>query len=515
MYMTLLMDELMYIVRRFIIAMILVAGAIANVAVASEQSKELVMQGVDELKRQAYENALKKFDSAYEADKNDLQSLFFKAVVLNRTGHFDKSHAFLVVLKEKGFEHSEFNFEMGWSLMGIKFWQEALTAFESYENSRPGRGQTMEFIGRCHLALGEFEKARYAFIEALIRDPELKSTVDFYSALLERRLSNDEAAVKHLAAVLDSDSQLGRALREMTGVSSPTQTAEPDKHKNFDFAASAVIGYNDNAIGFAKAIPLPADITHKDSDFERFSANLSYRIQMTNSSVTAGYAFLADTYNDMPKVNLVDNYFYADYIRVFNDKLSGSVRVSDEYTLSGGDRYRNQIGLRPAFVYRFTGGSATEFSYGYAKSDYLFNNAVAAWNRDGHADTTGVTHYIILSAKSFVSASYSRTWNHSDGADFAFISDKVSTRVGSPLFKGVTGEVGFTYTKDSYDNPNTLSFNGVNRNDYAENFSAQIKKAVSKDINLFVQHSSTRAHSNIPFYSYNQNVWSVGVNVTR
>lgn len=508
-----LTEEFTSLQKLLLILCVLLTGGIVESACASEQSKELVAQGIEELKRQNHEKALKKFIDAQNADKDDQQALFFKAATLNRLGRFNASRIILTDLKKKGFEHSEFDFEMGWSFMGTKAWNEALSSFESYEKAHSGRGQTMEFIGRCYFAVGQYDKAEAALRQALVRDLGLKSTVEFYLAMLENNRNNKEEAAKHIMTVMDTNSPLGMALREMAEVSTAT-SVETAIQKKFVTGASAIAGYNDNVIGIGKTIPLPADITHKDSAFQRVSANLSYGTQKGKSGVNAGYVFLADSYNSIPRVNIIDNYAYADYLRALGEKLTGTVRISDEYTFSGGHRFRNQAAARSALVWRMTKETAAEFYYSYSASNYLFNNPVAAWNRDSHADTAGATLYFILDGKPLANAGYSHAWNHAKGSDFAFQNNTISVRAGYPLFLGFSAEAAYTYSNDNYDNPNSLSFESFARADQTDNYFAQIKKSIGGNINAFVQYNGTRAHSNILFYSFNQNVWSGGVNAT-
>jgi tetratricopeptide (TPR) repeat protein len=129
-------------------------------------------------------------------------------------GRYSAAWGRLQQARALGVTHPEFAFELGWSLVNLQRWADAVTQLETYERAHPGRGQTSEFLGRAQLGLKQYDAAMASFDEALRRDPRLKPTVHFYQALLEQQRGNAEAARTHVQSILQEspNSPVARAV---------------------------------------------------------------------------------------------------------------------------------------------------------------------------------------------------------------------------------------------------------------------------------------------------------------
>ena len=477
-------------------------------ALAAQQPRALVAEGISAMERMDYRAALSKFSAAVKADFNDWEAVFFEGMAQNRLGNYDMALPTLQLAAKKGYTSPEMDFELGWAHMGLKSYMKARESFEKYEAASPGKGQTSEFIGRCQLALGRLEQAEASFNEALRRDPALKPTVELYLAGLEGRRKNKDAAEAHLREAMGTDSSVGRALRsEGLGV----RRAETAPEKPFSFSLSILAGYNDNVIALGNTTPLPSDISRKDDLFTRGNLNLGYGVSGADSRVGAGYSLTADAYNGITTANTTDNYLFVDYQRLYNDNLSGAFRVSDEFTQVGGHNFRNQIGGRLALTRRVTQSSAAEAAYAHYESNYFAQTAVDSQNRGGGSDVVSLLYNFNMDGKPQGSLGYAHTWNRAKGADFDFQEDSFPVRIGYSLPGGINGEISYAYTMDNYDNPNSLTVDKPARRDNVNSFSLLLSKSFEKQSNVFVQYQGIHAGSNIAFYSFDQNVWFAGV----
>lgn len=489
--------------------------AFSAAAPASDKSSEEIAKGVAELNEGHYREALQRFNDAARADPSDSGAAFFQGAALNRLGKFAPAYALFEYARKKGLSHPDWDFEAGWSLTGMKHYKEALARLAAYEAAHPGRGQTMEFMGRCQLALGEEEKAEAAFREALRRNPKLEATVNLYLAALEKSRGKTEAAAGYLRSVIASDTPVGRALREEAETLRAEQP-KPAEEKPWRVGLSATGGYNDNVIALGNTIPLPRDISHKGSWFSRVGAEGAYDFRLSPKGVlTAGYAFLADVYPDLSAADTLDHTGYLNYRHAIDERWSAGLLVSNEFTQVGGNNFRNQVTVRPALGYRITPNTSVELSYARGEADYFFP-ARRVQKRDGHSDNTSLLYRFNLEGLGlWGSLGYGHTWNTADGADFDFQADSASLRLAKTLPWDILAEAAYGYNGYRYGNPNSFAGTGFafKRNDAAHSVSVGLSRPINKQSRVFLRYGRTRADSNIPFFDYGQTVWSGGVEV--
>jgi tetratricopeptide (TPR) repeat protein len=469
---------------------------IAAEAAASPQSDALVRRGVAELDAARYRDAIHFFGEAVKADPQDLRAVFLQAVALNRLGNYREAYLLIRGIENQGAKHAELDFEAGWALMGLGRAGECVERLERFEQASPGRGQTSEFLGRCHLQLGERERAEAHFRLAVERDPRLKGSADFRAGRIA-----DAAA---------TDTPTGRALRNVLGL--PEPIFQPDKP--LALSASLTIGRNDNVIGLGNTIPLPTDISNKAANFLRANLHGAYtRVLPTRSAATLGYALLVERYDDLSAANVSDHFVYADLFHAVRGRIGASVRFSHQLTELAGDKFRDQSGLRPALSYRFSENSVSELAWSYAVADY-HSAASGPFDRDGHAKSLTATHSLRIPRSAWsASLSAAHLRNRAEGGDFSFDANSVSASLGYDIVRLASASLGVSYARHDYLNPNSLAGSGFSfaRDDKQTAVSAQLAGPLSRGLRWFLLAQIFRSESNVAFYDFKQNVLSGGV----
>ncbi len=478
---------------------------------ASPQSERLTAQGVEHLEAGRYREAIEAFNTAVKADAKDLRPVFFQGVALNRLGAYREALALLARLEKLGVRHADMDFEIGWSLMGLRQPRECVRRLERFDKAQPGRAQTSEFIGRCYLLLGELEKAESAFAEAVRRDPRLQSTVDLAMAAVERARNRPDATRERLESAARAETQTGRALREIVGPP-PAATLVP---KPLRLGISFSGGYNDNAIGLGSTIPLPADISRKGTYFVRATLNASYTHAFSeNTAGVLGYALLVDRYDHLHAVDLNDVFIYGDVVHRVSNTVGLSFRLSNEFTTLAGQRFRNLVTARPAVSLKLTPRSVTEFAYAYAKNDYM-GSVPIVFSRDGDSSAVTLTHLFQVPdtrVSGALSGSYTRY--RAEGNDFTFDAYSATASVRYDFTERVSGVLGVGYTGYDYANANSVSPPAgfaFAREDEQLLLFAQLVGPLSDVWRWFIQGQRIRNRSNIAFYDFTQNTVSVGV----
>ncbi len=498
--------------RWFMLLLLAAVISPAGVRAASPESRVLIRQGIADLQERKREEALKKFEAASQADPTDAEAVFYQGFTLNVLGRPLDALKHLARARAMGYEEPRLAFQTGWALLGVGLWKEAVAALERYEQAHPGRGKTSEFLGRAYLALGEYDRAETKLEEAIQRDPALKGTALFYLALLERARADLPAARRRLVDLLREapESPIARRLRERL-----VRLAPPPRP--WRLAVSASGGYNSNVIALGEGIALPVDISDEASPFSRFTVDAAYDWRLTDTdTLTAGYFFQADVYSLISSFDLLDNFFYVNYRHVFSGDLAGALRVSNQFSLVGGDKFRNQFGLRPAVAYRLTDWAITELAYSFSVSDYFFPTP-AVFDRDGTTHTVALINYVTIPGTELLARlGYFHVWNRADGSDFDFESNGLLVGVSYPLVWEITGDVFYTGVFDRYDNPNSLAGPtgfGFKRDDDVHRVTVQLSRPITDWLQVYFRYDYTQDNSNINFYSYKQNVWSGGLTV--
>lgn len=444
------------------------------------------------------------------AAAQDAQTDFLDGAQANRQGRFAQAEALLLRAQALGHRDPELDFELGWAAMGRGQWAHCIERLERFERAVPGRGQTSEFLGRCHLGQRRPEQAEARLREALRRDPRLAPTVNLSLASIEQARGDAGGARARLEAVAAAEAPTGRALRELAGPADPV--VQPDRPLRLSASLSA--GYNDNVIGLGNTMPLPTDISRKGAWFVRLSGGGAYTHQLTaRTAATAGYALLLDRYDGLAAANLDDHFVYGDLVHQASPRLAYSLRLSGELTYLSGRHFRDAYSVRPAVSYRFTGDSVSELSLTHTESDYK-TPVAPAFSRDGDSQVLGAVHSFRLPAKNWsgaVGATLGRV--RTRGADFSADTLGASGTLRHVFPNRMFAAAGLGYSRDDYRNPNSLAGAGFAfaREDRQTVASLQVGGPLRPGLRWYAQAQALRNDSNIAFYDYTQRSVSAGV----
>lgn len=477
------------------------------------ESSKFIRLGAQELQRSNFNRALKQFEKAARVDPADSQSVFFQGVALNRLGRSGQAFERLQQARKMGALHPDLEFEIGWSLVNLRRWGEAIAALGRYEQVAPGRGQTSEFMGRAYYALGSYDQAEQHLQQAIQRDPSLKSTVRLFLALIAKARGDQETIARHLNSMVEDspDSPLSRRIQEQVDLQSGIRRTGSSA---FRLLASAIGGYNDNVVALGKGVNLPADISSKDANFFQSSLDASYAFGLTEEdTLIAGYRFLSIVYPGLSSFDLIDHFMYVDLRHAFNPKLTGTIRISDEFTQVGGNNFRNQVGVRPALAWRMFDWNIVELAYAFFSGDYLLPTT-PVFDRDSATNTIAVTDFFRIPGWPVQGRfGYFHVWNNSDGGDFDSETDGLVVGLTGYFLPQLTGDVFYARTWDTYKNLNSLSGStgfAFRRIDGVDRITAQLTWEFFEWLKAYARYDHVAEDSNIIFFDFSQNSYSGG-----
>ena len=435
-------------------------------------------------------------------------------MALNRLGRHREALLGLWIADGAGVVLPLLDFELGWSAVSLGLWRVAAERLERFEEAKPGGAKTVEFLGRAYLGLGRLDEAEAQLREALRRDPDVKPTVLYYLALVDQARGDSTAAQEELQTLLGlaPGSPLVPSLRDSLARVARLARAE----KPWRVVVSVGGGYNSNVIGLGDGLPLPVDISDQEAAFGRALLDATYAWRLTESDVvTVGYNFQADVYErSLSSFDLIDQNIFAELRHQIRRDFSLGLRVSDEFTLLGGDSFRNQVVIRPSLAYRVTDWAVAELAYGFGVGDYFFTTP-AVQDRDNTSHTLTLTGYFTVPDTELQARlGYYLSKNSAEGADFDFSSHGVTLGLSHPLPKDAVIEAYYSHSFNDYDNPNSLAGPAgfaFARDDDVDRLTAKILIPITDPVHLHLRLDFIDNDSNIKFFKYDQHVLSAGL----
>ena len=487
-------------------AAILSAGPLC----ASPLSQAVVDEGYEYLQKGKLQIALRKFAGATLNDPKDADAWFFKGVAENRLEQFADATTSLTQAKTLGDQHGDLLFELGWALMRSGQPVAAIESLKAYEQAHPGRAQTSEFLGRAYYDNGQLDLAEQSLNEAMSRDADAANTVRPFLAAVQAKRGDTRGMLEELRKLYQDspNSQVAKTL---------AQGGQPGSEKPWRLSISAGGGYNSNVIGIGDGIALPADISNEGGFFGRFTVDAAYDVfQDADQTVTLGYVNVIDIYeSDHRESDTVDQYFYGRYSRRLTDRLSGSLRIADQWTRIGGNNFRNTISVRPALAYKLSDWVVGEVAYSFAHSSYEFPTT-AILDRD--SNTHGVSaaaHFRFPRTEWTGSFGYAFGHNNADGADYDYQSHTLYVNLSHPLPWDMAVDVYYAHIVADYENLNSLSGFTTPRDDAIDVVTLQLTKQIDipqiQRARVYVRYDLTRNDSDIAVFDYTQHVISAGL----
>jgi tetratricopeptide (TPR) repeat protein len=474
---------------------------------ASPQSQALIAEGVGDMTAQQFSAAYTKFVLAEKTDPKDSDAVYFTGVALNRLRKWKLAYQHLAYAEKAGSKQPDLDLEIGRSLVFMGYAQAAVERLSRYDSLHPGAALTQGLLGHAWLELGKYDQAEAAFRFSM-KDPALKPSALLYLAIIAHRRGDAATANSDLQSALNDNpaSAFSQSLRQVL--------AKGAVATNPWHASAAVgIGYNDNIVALGNGVALPGNISHQGAAYEELSFDSGYRFDLGSetNSLTLGYGMDATVYDGLSQFDLFDNYFHADYLHVFAPDLYGSFKLADEPTWIGGDFFRNQVELRPALAWRANPWLAVEGTYDVAFAKYEFPLPPVD-DRSGTVQTVALTAYLTDPQSDWTGKlGYYFSANDSKGADFDSLTNGIFAAASHPLFYDITGEIALAFAAADYSHPNSFSFTGSKRNDDITQLTVQLLRPIAPDYGVYLRYQYLDNDSNISFFSYRQNVISVGL----
>ncbi|HWE03069.1 MAG TPA: tetratricopeptide repeat protein [Tepidisphaeraceae bacterium] len=516
--------------------------SITAFAAASPRSSQLIDEGLGHLQKQELTQAAALFEQAAAADADDSEAPFFLGVALNRLARGGPALRELRRSRALGGNNPDLSFEFGWSYLLQHDWANAIAELTAYEKAHPGeRAQASLFLGRAYLAERDYARAQAAFERAIALAPDdqdLKEAVQIAQLRLAEARGDMKGADETMKAVArlvlpalsaTSNPALGftpilRPDLVLTDSPRPTSLPPISSDRPWWLNLSLGAGYDSAARGDSAEIfayHSPAD----PSAFAEIRLDSGYAFyNQPDGAFWLAYRMFDRTYaRQRIRADLLDNDFSANVERQIAPTLRATLRVSDDYTLVRYGNFRNEIGAGATCDWDVKPNLRLEIGYSYVHDDYLSRVPIEyltyprpeygrPLDRDAenHLLRTAV-YWTVPNSSWQTRVGYFHAWNFAQGSDFDYESNSFFAGVTAPLFCQISADLSYTRTLEQYKNDNSGIDVLTRRRDPIDSITLGLVRPIAARATAYLTYNFNSDGSNVPFYSYSQHVFSIGV----
>jgi tetratricopeptide (TPR) repeat protein len=483
-------------------------------------------KGIAEFGRGHYDVAAKMFEQARTAKPNDLEAADYLGQTYLRLKRYDAAELlFRRIVKRDP------NAAPAWLGLGIARsqqgqYQEALEAFSQAEQLDPKNPLVYFYQGLVAQELKSFDQAPELFSRAMALSPDLTPSARYYTGISYYQRGLIERAQKEFEAAIASgvpESELARSARAIL----QQQTAVPKGPKQWDLNLSVSGQYDSNVVLLPAGTQPPGGavgISQKDDFRTAIYARAEYRpIQTDVWTAGVTYGLYQSFHQKLAKFDVQDH-----SPSVFVQRQMGPVQARVQYVFDyvqvGQAPYLIAHVIQPIFTIAEGNSLFTQLQFRYQYKDFQDDLFAGNSFRDGKNWLGGVTQYAYFgNGAGHVRLGYTFDMDRTGGgeptvatpgvpsnADWAYKAHRLSLGLGIPEVWTLKPAVALDYYRQQYDNPNSLSPTGTTvRRDTVLFFTASIGRPITDWLSIAAEYNYMRDQSNIQFFDYSRNIYSV------
>jgi tetratricopeptide (TPR) repeat protein len=407
-----------------------------------------------------------------------------------------------------GQEQAEKDYETAMTLGNFQLetgeYANAIANFKHALEIKPADKTALVSLGIAYSRSGDMSNARDTLQQALAVDPADART-KYELGIVLFKVGDREGAKGQFAAV--SSGPAGETLKASAHeyLDMIASGAGPEK-KRFSLNALAGAQYDSNVILDPDNPVVPG---LKKADW-RFIATLGGAYQLIDKGKTtadAGYSFYQGLNDTLTDFNVQQHTVTLSGRYNATEKSRFDLRYEFLYSLVGGDKYSAVHQVKPSADFSFTKDTVTEFFYSYENKKF-YDSGLFPTNtdRNGNNNAGGLTHTIVLSKQSAVTAGYAYDRDSTDTDFWNYTGNKGFLSFQSKLF-----DTGIALSASYYDK----KYGGVppgfteKRQDSAREYSAALDRRIARNVNLNLSDLYVQNRSNLSLYEYRRNLVSL------
>ncbi len=378
---------------------------------------------------------------------------------------------------------------------------DAVSFFKKALDLKPAGRDTLLSLGTAYSRSGDFQSARAALERALNADPADART-KYELGIVLFKLGDREGAKVQFVAVTSGTAEeaLKASANEYLGLIS---SGEGTEKKRYSLNLLAGEQHDSNVI-LDPDNPVAPGLRKADWRFITTLGGTYQFIDKEKTTVNAGYSFYDGHNNTLTRFDVQQHTLTLAGRYNASETSRLDLNYQYQYSLVDGDKYSAVHQVRPVAAFSFTKASVTEFFYSYENKTFsdapLFPTNT---DRNGNNNGGGLTHTIMLSNESAVSAGYAydRDATKTDFWDYA--GNKGFLSIRGKLF-GIGAALSTSYYGKKYDGvPPGFT---EKRHDTTREYSVALDRHLAKSVSLNLSNLYVQNRSNLSPYEYRRNI---------
>lgn len=476
-------------------------------------------KGVLEYGNRNYLAALDHLQQVIRLVPDQPDAYFYLGLSFTRIGEFQQAIAALEKVRQLDPSKQYVYYHLGLAYVQAAQYATALTHLERAVTFDPQKAAAYFYLGYCHYQLQQYESALVAFDSALKLEPDLALSVHYYRGRALYALEQDRQARTAFQATIDTDAQstLGQnAQRYLEAIDRRARD-----HQLLQVQATIGFQYDDNVT------IADDDIISRESDGRTtiaFGGRL-YFVRTPQWRLGVAYDLFQSLHFNLDEFN-VQQHTGGLVARFKRDRVTLYTTANYTYTTLDNDHFSNAFAIQPSATIRATNTLFTVLSVRYQNDDYV-NQFIPPGqedvrDRDGWRVQPSVAQYLRFNRqRSYLRLRYQFEASRNDGSDWEYDSHQVGLALHSPLLWGITMDIEGTYRRRDYLHINSFDAGlpatlepGVDRrkrDDDRFTASLLLTREFGRYVQVAVGYFHTSNLSNIGFFEYDRNIWTVSL----
>jgi tetratricopeptide (TPR) repeat protein len=404
--------------------------ALAAAQPPREPAGVYIDRGLLEYEAGRYGEALKNFREALQLEPEDAEVHYFLGITYLALDRVDQALEHLERARRLDAGDTDIAFNLGVAYVTKGDYARAEAQFRFVRAREPKRENLGYYLGLVHFKRKEYERALGYFDENVSTDVRVQQQNRFYAGLAKHHLGRDVEATQDLAeaVTLRPTSPLGLTAKRFAEAISP----RPEL-RAYRLELWGGVSYDDNARLAPTDPVLELRTFTRESVAEIALLRLEYDLVRTaRETFTASYQLLANYYNSVDPLDIVNHTAGASYLR---RGALGSLPAW--FGAQYGFDYLELDGS--LFLTRHTGGASltlfendrnfTVVQYRLQHKDFRAPNLLGLQqeSRDGQNHLVGATHIVTFAGgRHFLRFGYQFDVDDTDGDDYRYVGSKAS-----------------------------------------------------------------------------------------
>lgn len=484
---------------------------------AATEAELAYAKGVLEYGNRNYLEALDHLRQAVALLPDNPDAHFYLGLTLTRLGEFQPAIAALAKTLQLDPSKRYVHYHLGLAYYQAAQYQDALEQFEQAVEVDPRKAAAHFYLGSTHYQLKHYRQALPSLQQALRHDARLAPTAQYYRGLSLYALERDRQARQAFeAAAVDPASTLGQnAQRYLAAIRRRAREQQR-------FQAHGVVSfqYDDNVtIG-------DDDIISRQADGRMVFAFAGRFLPVRTASWRLGaeYDLFQSLHIDLDEFDL-QSHTGKVFGRLKLPRVTFRSAADYTYTTLHNNRYAGALTILPSATLRQTERLFAVASVRYRLSDYrnqfIPPGQEAVRDRDGWSVQAGLTQYVMFDRqRSYVWLGYHFEASRNDGSDWEYDSHRIGLGLHTALGWGISLDMDGSYRRRDYLHANSFAADPLavltradqdKRDDDRFTASVALTRRVGRYLLLSAGYAHTNNLSNLGFFEYDRNIWTVAL----